>query len=81
LKLGQGHLITTTDGGKDAVQWILYRNASLDVEGFCQYSRPQMTSPSQLCDWKAKWQINLHVPSHLVTRALALSCCVCGVVL
>ncbi|NDJ23232.1 hypothetical protein GS682_16630 [Nostoc sp. B(2019)] len=54
LILSQGHLITTPDDNKDAVKWILYRNASLNVEGFYQYNRPRMTSPSQLCDWKAK---------------------------
>ncbi len=53
LTLSQGHMITTDDD-KDGVKWILYRNASLNVEGFYQYNRPRMTSPSQLCDWNAK---------------------------
>ncbi|MBD6619956.1 hypothetical protein FNW02_30180 [Komarekiella sp. 'clone 1'] len=54
LTLSQGYLITTLDDNRDDIKWILYRNASLNVEGFYQYNRPRMTSPSQLCDWKAK---------------------------
>ncbi|RCJ38391.1 hypothetical protein A6770_13680 [Nostoc minutum NIES-26] len=54
LTLSQGHLISTANNGEDAVKRILYRHASLNLEGFYQYNRPRMTPPSQLCEWKAQ---------------------------
>jgi hypothetical protein len=35
----------------DLNEWILFRKATLDVEGFYRYSQPLMTTPSQLCQW------------------------------
>jgi hypothetical protein len=54
LTLSQGKIISTVNSGEDAVKWILYRHASLNIEGFYQYNYPRMTSPSQLCEWKLK---------------------------
>ena len=35
----------------DCTDWILFRQAILDIQGFYRYSQPLMTSPSQLCQW------------------------------
>ncbi|ABA23343.1 conserved hypothetical protein [Trichormus variabilis ATCC 29413] len=51
LTLSQGNLISTANHA-DAVQWIIYRQALLNLEGFYQYNRPRMTPVSQLCHWK-----------------------------
>jgi hypothetical protein len=51
LTLSQGNLIITANH-EDAVQWIIYRQALLNLEGFYQYNRPRMTPISQLCQWK-----------------------------
>ena len=37
-------------GGR--TDWILFRQAVLDTQGFYQYSNSQMTPPSQLCKWE-----------------------------
>ncbi|WP_231866998.1 MULTISPECIES: hypothetical protein [unclassified Anabaena] len=50
LTLSQGNLISTANH-QDAVKWMLYRQALLNLEGFYQYNRPRMTPPSQLCEW------------------------------
>lgn len=58
LTLSQGNLMHTANHHEDAVQWILYRQALLNLEGFYQYNRPRMTPPSQLCEWNFQQSIN-----------------------
>ncbi|MBD2344163.1 hypothetical protein [Anabaena subtropica] len=52
LTLSQGNLINAANHHQDAVQWIIYRQALLNLEGFYQYNRPRMTPVAQLCQWK-----------------------------
>ncbi|WP_341528109.1 hypothetical protein WKK05_01795 [Nostoc sp. UHCC 0302] len=54
LTVSQGRVVSTTNDSEDAAKWILYRNASLDIQGFYQYSFPRMSPTSQLCDWELK---------------------------
>jgi hypothetical protein len=49
LTISQGNIIHTTKEGEDTIEWILYRNALLNIDGFYQYNRPRMTTASQLC--------------------------------
>jgi hypothetical protein len=58
LTLSQGNLTRTANHPEDAVQWILYRRALLNIEGFYQYNRPRMTPSSQLCEWHFQQSIN-----------------------
>lgn len=51
LTLSQGKLINAAKH-EDDVQWIVYNQALLNLEGFYQYNRPRMTPVSQLCEWK-----------------------------
>lgn len=51
LTLSEGKIIRTVNDGEVAAQWILYRNALLNIARFYQYNRPRMTPPSQLCEW------------------------------
>lgn len=51
LTLSQGSIIRTANDGEDVTNWILYRQAALNVDGFYQYNRPRMTPPTQLCNW------------------------------
>ncbi|BAY08227.1 hypothetical protein [Calothrix sp. NIES-2098] len=54
LTISQGNIFRTTKDEEDTIEWILYRNALLDIDGFYQYNRPRMTTASQLCDWNSK---------------------------
>jgi hypothetical protein len=54
LIVSQGRVISTTNDSEDGAKWILYRKASLDLQGFYQYSFPRMSATSQLCDWELK---------------------------
>ncbi len=53
LSLNHYQIILSSKGNdrSDLNKWILFRKATLDVEGFYQYSQPLMNSPSQLCQW------------------------------
>ncbi|CAN1209760.1 DUF1036 domain-containing protein [Tumidithrix helvetica PCC 7403] len=51
LTLDRGKIVRTSHGGMGRTDWILFRYAGLDTEGFYQYRKPLMTSPSQLCNW------------------------------
>ncbi|MDZ8054156.1 MAG: hypothetical protein RMX68_017295 [Aulosira sp. ZfuVER01] len=51
LTISQGNIIRTTKDGEDPIEWIFYRNALLNIDGFYQYNRPRMTTASQLCKW------------------------------
>lgn len=51
LTLSQGNAIRTANDSDDVTQWILYRQAALNMDNFYQYNRPRMTPPSQLCKW------------------------------
>lgn len=53
LTISQGNIVHTTKDGEDTIEWILYRNALLDIDGFYQYNRPRMTTASQLCKWNS----------------------------
>ncbi|YAF97174.1 MAG: hypothetical protein AB3A66_05775 [Nodularia sp. CChRGM 3473] len=54
LTLSQGNIMHSANNDEDAVKKILYRQASLNIQGFYQYNRPRMTPPSQLCEWNLK---------------------------
>ncbi|MDJ0737181.1 MAG: hypothetical protein QNJ47_24460 [Nostocaceae cyanobacterium] len=54
LTLSQGKIIRTENDEWGRTDWVLFRRASLDVNGFYQYNKPRMTAPSQLCNWKLK---------------------------
>jgi len=54
LTLSQGNILNTANADEDGAKWILYRKASLNLEGFYQYNRPRMTPVSQLCQWNFK---------------------------
>jgi hypothetical protein len=36
------------------IDWILFRQAVLNLNGFYQYSSPRMTPPPQLCEWHVR---------------------------
>jgi hypothetical protein len=48
LRLGRGKVIHSM---RDRADWILFQDASLNLQGFYQYVKPQMTTASKLCDW------------------------------
>jgi hypothetical protein len=56
LTLSQGHILNlnTINADDDHAQWIFYRKASLNLQGFYQYNRPRMTPVSQLCQWSSE---------------------------
>jgi hypothetical protein len=51
LTLSKGNILNTVNADEDNAKWILYRKASLNLEGFYQYNRPRMTPVFQLCQW------------------------------
>ncbi|MBE9006128.1 hypothetical protein IQ259_13970 [Fortiea sp. LEGE XX443] len=54
LTLSQGNILNTINADEDGAKWILYRKASLNLQGFYQYNRPRMTPVSQLCQWSSQ---------------------------
>ncbi|MBD2446643.1 hypothetical protein H6G76_05580 [Nostoc sp. FACHB-152] len=54
LTLSKGNIFNTVNADEDNAKWILYRKASLNIEGFYQYNHPRMTPVSQLCQWNFK---------------------------
>jgi hypothetical protein len=48
LRLGRGKVIRSI---RDRTDWTLFQDASLNLQGFYQYVKPQMTPASKLCDW------------------------------
>ncbi|OCQ97111.1 hypothetical protein BCD64_16145 [Nostoc sp. MBR 210] len=54
LTLSQANILNTANVDEDSATWILYRKASLNLEGFYQYNRPRMTPVSQLCQWSCQ---------------------------
>lgn len=52
LFLGQPEILQTEDAaGDDQIDWILYQQASLNVDGLYAYPSPRMTPVDQLCSW------------------------------
>jgi hypothetical protein len=51
LALRDGKIIRTSRERGGRIDWISFRHARLDTEGFYQYSKPHMTPPDQLCKW------------------------------
>ncbi len=51
LRLGQGKVIRSIRDRGDRTDWILFQDASLNLQGFYQYLKPQMTPVSKLCNW------------------------------
>jgi hypothetical protein len=51
LRLGPGKIIRSISDRDDRTNWILFQDASLNLQGFYQYVKPQMTPASKLCDW------------------------------
>ncbi|MBE9069842.1 hypothetical protein IQ260_24675 [Leptolyngbya cf. ectocarpi LEGE 11479] len=49
LSLSQGELVRSE--GADQVHWIMFQTARLNMQSMYLYDSPQMTSPTQLCDW------------------------------
>jgi hypothetical protein len=54
LTLSQGRIVRTVENAVDRTDWIIYRRASLNVDGFYQYEAPIMTPPTKLCDWEPR---------------------------
>lgn len=51
LRLSRGKVIRSIRDRGDRTDWILFQEASLNLQGFYQYLKPQMTPVSKLCDW------------------------------
>jgi hypothetical protein len=51
LRLGRGKVMRSIRDRGDRSDWILFQDASLNLQGFYQYAKPQMTPASKLCDW------------------------------
>ncbi|MBE9014762.1 hypothetical protein IQ272_01050 [Chroococcidiopsidales cyanobacterium LEGE 13417] len=54
LTLSQGNIVRTINDVEGRVDWIVFRQATLDLNGFYQYSSPRMTPPPQLCEWQVQ---------------------------
>ncbi|WP_228058938.1 hypothetical protein [Nostoc sp. LEGE 06077] len=54
LTLSQANILNTVNVDEDNANWIWYRKASLNLEGFYQYNRPRMTPVFKLCQWSYK---------------------------
>jgi hypothetical protein len=50
LTLNQGNIVRTINDVEGRIDWILFRQATLNLNGFYQYSSPRMTPPAQLCE-------------------------------
>ncbi|MBE7385656.1 MAG: hypothetical protein F6J95_030205 [Leptolyngbya sp. SIO1E4] len=51
LFLSQGEVMHHEGMGEDQASWIIFEQASLNMQGMHSYPEPRMTSPSQLCNW------------------------------
>lgn len=49
LTLHQAERIRPSSNSQHQEEWIVFHRAVLNVDGFYQYSRPRMNSPSELC--------------------------------
>ncbi len=58
LMLANGILIAAAETDRaDPIEWVTFQQARLDTQDLYLYPSPQMTEPSQLCDW-SKLQIS-----------------------
>lgn len=51
LTLSQGSILASSEDPEDQIDWILFRNALLEVDAFYPYTPPRMVDPAQLCNW------------------------------
>jgi hypothetical protein len=51
LRLGRGKVVHSISDRGNHTDWTLFQDASLNLQGFYQYLKPQMTPASKLCDW------------------------------
>ncbi|MDJ0706721.1 MAG: hypothetical protein QNJ46_25910 [Leptolyngbyaceae cyanobacterium MO_188.B28] len=51
LHLSQGELAHSEESSEGQVSWIIFQQASLNMQGLYLYPVFRMTSPTQLCDW------------------------------
>jgi hypothetical protein len=51
LHLGPAKIIRNVGDRDDRTDWILFRDAWLNVKGLYRYTTPKMTLASKLCDW------------------------------
>ncbi len=51
LRLGQGKIVSSMRDRDDCDDWILFQNASLNLQSFYQYFKLQMIPVSKLYDW------------------------------
>jgi hypothetical protein len=51
LRLGRGKVIRSIRDRENRTDWTLFQDAALNLQGFYQYLKPQMTPASELCDW------------------------------
>jgi hypothetical protein len=51
LHLGQGKVVRSINDRDDRRDWVLFQAAALNLQGFYQYLKPQMTPAPELCDW------------------------------
>ncbi len=51
LRLTQGDLVHSDGTGEHPIDWIIFKQTSLDVRKLYLYPNPRMKSPTQLCEW------------------------------
>ncbi len=51
LNMSQGSLAHSDGIGENRVDWIIFKQASLNVGKLYLYPNPRMKSPTELCDW------------------------------
>ena len=51
LHLSQGVVAHSEEAQDSKVDWIVFQQASLNMQGLYRYPDSRMTSPTQLCDW------------------------------
>ena len=52
LYLSQGELAHSEQMSEGQVGWIIFQQASLNLQELYRYAAPRMKSPNQLCDWR-----------------------------
>jgi len=54
LTLSQGNIVRSINDVEGRIDWIAFRQAALNLNGFYQYSHPRMTPLPQLCEWNVR---------------------------
>ncbi|MEM9449084.1 MAG: hypothetical protein AAGA75_11175 [Cyanobacteria bacterium P01_E01_bin.6] len=56
LQLSQGYVAHREGEDENQVRWIVFRQATLNMQGLYLYPESRMTEPTQLCDWSFNGQ-------------------------